>query len=41
VLPKLTLGAHELHIQGGVSEWGFYVDVIYHIDVVKPGPMPE
>lgn len=41
LLPKLSLGEHEIHIQGGVSGWDFYVDVIYHIDVVKPGPMPE
>jgi len=41
LLPKLSLGEHEIHIQGGVSGWDFFVDVIYHIDVVKPGPMPE
>lgn len=39
-LPKLGAGHHTIHIQGGVSAFDFYIDVIYEIDVVEPGQMP-
>jgi hypothetical protein len=39
-LPKLALGHHTIHIQGGVSAFDFYVDVIYEIDIVEPSQMP-
>jgi hypothetical protein len=39
-LPKLAAGHHTIHIQGGVSAYDFYIDVIYEIDIVKPGQMP-
>jgi hypothetical protein len=39
-LPKLALGHHTIHIQGGVSAFDFYIDVIYEIDIVEPSEMP-
>lgn len=39
-LPKLAEGHHQVHIQGGVSAFEFYIDVVYEIDIVDAGPMP-
>lgn len=41
LLPVLRPGEHTIHFKGSSSgPSGFSVDVIYHIHVVEPGPIP-
>jgi hypothetical protein len=37
LVPELRAGSHTIRIQGAITVYGFTLDVLYHINVVKPG----